>query len=97
MLTLVEGLYGSSLLRKVFQNVSGKVFPCMLFFTVLILSDWHCCQLLANYLGQIIPKIRPLAKKFGRTHYFVREAFFKHLCGKLVAKKLSTSVDWQGF
>jgi hypothetical protein len=30
----------------------------------------QCCQLLANNFGQINQKIRPLAKKFGRTSIF---------------------------
>jgi hypothetical protein len=29
----------------------------------------HCCQLLANYSGQMTRKIRLLGKKFGCTHY----------------------------
>jgi hypothetical protein len=39
----------------------------------------QCCQLLANNFGQINRKIRPLAKKFSRTHYFVLEALFHAL------------------
>jgi hypothetical protein len=57
----------------------------------------QCCQLLANVFGQINRKIRPLAKKFGRTYYPFIEAVLqrllpqKNLIHKCIEKYISAN------
>jgi hypothetical protein len=50
----------------------------------------QCCQLPGNVFGQIYRKLRPLAKKFGRTHQLFMKAiinfFYKDSYGKVLAK-----------
>jgi hypothetical protein len=42
--------------------------------TGVVTFFYQCCQLLAKDFGQINRKIRPLAEKFGRAHYPLKDA-----------------------
>jgi hypothetical protein len=52
----------------------------------------QCCHLLANYFGQIHQKIRPLAEKFGHTHYPFTEAGLQRLLRNKVTKNMNSCV-----